>query len=184
MTIAWMMEQCGIHTLVGTNRQAALAHIEALGLLAAAGKSLPFVGWATGRASATPGVNIPGVRHRNPLIFDTAGGHRGGDAERLLERVVKRIEGRSDGHRADGESGGDRGDLGRDDVNMSCGDTAADDGRGGDGSRAATASGGAGGAHAEPPGAERGDARTGRADPGDDRGYAADAENTDLPKVL
>ena len=26
MTIAWVMEQCGIHTLVGNNRQEALAH--------------------------------------------------------------------------------------------------------------------------------------------------------------
>ena len=77
MTIAWMMEQCGIGTLVETNRQVALAHIEALGLLAAASRALPFVGWATGRASATPGVSILGMRHRNPLIFDTAGGHRG-----------------------------------------------------------------------------------------------------------
>ena len=177
MTIAWMMEQCGIHALVGTNRQAALAHIEALGLLAAASRSLPFVGWATGRASATPGVNIPGMRHRNPLIFDTAGGHRGGDAERLLERVVKRIEGRSVGRRADGGSESDRGDPGRDDVNMSCGDTTADDGRGGDGSHAATASGGEGGVHDELPGAERGDERNGRADPDDAREYAADEGN-------
>ena len=177
MTIAWMMGQCGIHTLVGTNRQAALAHIEALGLLAAAGRSLPFVGWANGRASATPGVNIPGMRHRNPLIFDTAGGHRGGDAERLLERVVGRIEGRSDGHRADGGSGGDRGDRGHGDVNMTGGSTTACEGRGGDGSHAAADSGGAGGAHVEPPGAERRGERTGRADPGDARGYAADAGN-------
>ena len=36
VTVAWVMEQCGIHMLVGTNRQAALAHIEAQGLLATA----------------------------------------------------------------------------------------------------------------------------------------------------
>ena len=48
---------------------------------------------------------------------------------------------------------------------------------GGDGSRAATASESAGGAHAEPPGAERGDECTGRADPGDARGYVADVGN-------
>ena len=116
MTIAWMVEQCGIHTLVGSNRQLALAHIEALGFPAAAGRSLPIVGWATGRASAAPGVNIPGMRHRNPLIIDTAGGHRGGDAERLLERVVRRIEGCCDDHRADEGPGGDRGDRGHEDV--------------------------------------------------------------------
>ena len=67
MTIAWAMEQCGIHMLVDSNRQVvALAHIEALGFFAAAGRALPFVGWATGRAFAAPGVNIPGMRHRNP----------------------------------------------------------------------------------------------------------------------
>ena len=64
MTIAWIMEQCGIHTLIGDNRQDALAHIETLGFLAAA--SIPFIGWATGRATAVPGVNISGMRHRNP----------------------------------------------------------------------------------------------------------------------
>ena len=140
--IAWVMEQCGIHVLVGTNRQAALAHIEALGLLAAAGRALPFVGWAAGRATAAPGVNIPGMRHRNPLIFDTAWGHRGGDAERLLERVVKRIGDQLCEHRADGGATGDQGGLGPDDVDMQCEDTAANRGGGGDVGHAAAAGGG------------------------------------------
>ena len=131
MAIAWAMEQCGIHTLVNSNRQVALAHIEALGFLAAAGRALPFVGWATRRASAAPGVNIPGMRHRNPLIFDTAGGHRGGDAERLLEPVVRRIESSGDSHRACEGPGGDRDDRGREDVNMTSEGAAAREGRGG-----------------------------------------------------
>ena len=69
------------------------------------------------------------MRHRNPLIFDSAGGHRGGDAERLLEKVVSRIEGRGV-ERAEGQTaagGGSGHDAG--DVTMS-GAAAADDGRG------------------------------------------------------
>ena len=117
-TIAWVMERCGIHELAGSSRQTALAHIEALGLLAAASRSLPFVGWITGRASLTPGANIPGMRHRNPLIFDSAGGHRGGDAERQLERVVRRIEGRERETEEERAAAGDGGERGTGDVTM------------------------------------------------------------------
>ena len=127
MTVAWVMEQCGIHTLVGNNRQEALAHIEALGLLAAASRALPFVGWATGRATTTPGVNLPGMRHRNPLIFDTACAHRGGAAERLLDRDVQRIEIRNGGSRVHEEPDGDREGGEPGDVDMSESTTVRED---------------------------------------------------------
>ena len=162
MTIAWVMEQCGIHTLVGSNRQVALAHIEALGFFAAAGRSLPFVGWATGRASVAPGVNIPGMTHRNPLIVDMAGGHRGGDAERLLERVVRRIDGCCEGHWADEGPEGNRGDWGREDVNATSESTAAREGRGGDSSHATAAGGGMDRARVELHGRTRGRAHWSR----------------------
>ena len=125
------------HTHISSNRQEALAHIEGLGLLAAANKALPFVGWATGWATTTPGtpgVNIPGMRHRNPLIFDTAVAHRGGAAERLLERVVRRIEDSSGGSRAHGEPDG--GQEGREPSNIDMSEnTTACEGSGGHGSR-------------------------------------------------
>ena len=179
MTIAWAMEQCGIHKLVNSNRQVALAqaHIEALGLLAAAGRALPFVGWATGRASAAPGVNIPGMRHRNPLIFDTAGGHRGGDAEWLLERVVRRIEGSVDSHRTCEGPGGDRDDRGREVVNMTSEGSAAHGGRGDCDGHPEAAGDGASRAHVERPGAEREDECADCTEQGDTHGYAGDAGN-------
>ena len=65
------------------------------------------------------------------MIFDAAGGHRGGDAERLLERVVRRIEGSSDSHRVCGGPGGDWDDRGREDVNVTNESTAAREGKGG-----------------------------------------------------
>ena len=129
MTVAWVMLQCGIHTLISSNRQEALAHIEALGFFAAASRALPFVGWATGRATTVPGVKIPGMRHRNPLIFDTAIAHRGGAAERLLERVVRNIEDSNGGSRARREPDGGQDDGEPGDVDMG-GSTAAREGSG------------------------------------------------------
>ena len=113
------------------------------------------------------------MRHRNPLIFDTAWGHRGGDAERLLERVVKRIEDQPVERRTDGGATSDRGDLDRDDVNMSCEDTAADHGRGAGVGHAATAGGGDDGAHDKAAGAGLGSESHERADADEGRGYAA-----------
>ena len=113
------------------------------------------------------------MRHRNPLIFDTAWGHRGGDAERLLERVVKRIGDQLGGRRADGGATGDQGDPGRDDVNMSGEDTAADRGRGADVGHAATTGGGDDGARDKAGEAGPGSVPHERADADAGLGYAA-----------
>ena len=165
---------------VGTNRQAALAHIDALGLLAAAGRALPFVGWASGRATATPGVNIPGMRHRNPLIFDTAQRHRGGDAERLPEGVVKRISDRLDGQRADGGAFGARDAPGPDDADMHC-DGAATNRDEGDGTGRKAAPGGVGdGSACQSGGAGHGGPANGCANASASHGYAADGGTSGL----
>ena len=151
-----------------------MAHIEALGLLAAAGRALPFVGWASGRATATPGVNIPGMRHRNPLIFDTARGHRGGDAERLLESVVKRIGDQLDEQRADGGAFGGRGGPGPDDVDMHCEGTAANRDGGGDAGRRAAPGGVDDGSRCQSDGAGHEGLPNGCAGADASHGYAAD----------
>ena len=179
MTVAWVMEQCGIHTLVSSSRQEALAHIEALGSLPAASRALPFVGWTAGRATTVPGVNIPGMRHRNPLIFDTAGGHRGGAAERLLERVARRIEDSSGGSRACRETEvteGGQGDGGHGDVDVD-GSTCAREGSGGCGSRNEAVVGAGGRMRADRDGVEQEGERTRCPDGDDAPEYAVGAGN-------
>ena len=173
MTVAWVMEQCGIHTLVGNNRQEALAHIEALGLLAAANRALPFVGWATGRATTTPGVNIPGMRHRNPLIFDTAVAHRGGAAERLLERVLRRIEDRNSGSQAHGEPDGGQEGKEPGDVDMSENTAVREGNNGGHGNRGEAIIGAEVREHPGRPDEDQKDDHAGHPDGGDGPGYTS-----------
>ena len=164
----YVMGQCGIHT--SSNRQEALAHIEALGLFAAASRTLPFVGWTIGRATTVPGVNIPGMRHRNPLIFDTAVAHRGGAAERLLERVVRRIGDSSGGSPARKEPEGGQGDGEPGDVDMG-GSTAARGGSGGLGNRDEAFVGEGSRRRSGRTGEDQKDERAGRPNGDDDPGY-------------
>ena len=119
------------------------------------------------------------MRHRNPLIFDTAGGHRGGAAERLLERVVRRIEDSSGGSRSCREPEGGQGDGGPGDVDMD-GNTAAREGSGGPrscGSRDEAAVGAGSRMRADRAGVEQEGERTRRPDGDDAPGYAGGAGN-------
>ena len=147
------------------------AHIETLGFLAAASRAFPFIGWSTGWATAVPGVNIPGVRHRNILLFDTACSHRGGAAECLLSGIVQKIEARNGGSRMQEEPGGNRDGRELGDVDMGD-DTAVHE----DGGVHSDCDGGHLGAEAGSrcgdPGENKGEGRTGHPNGANNPGYA------------
>ena len=91
---------------------------------------------------------------------------------------MKRIGDQFREHRADGGATGDQGDLGRGDVNMSGGDTAADRGRGADVGHATATGGGDDGSRDRAGGAGPGSVPHGRADADADLEYAAGGEDS------